>query len=367
MMPFLVLPAMIGVLVDTAGVSESFAGWSASVKMMGAAIAGLLISIKIHHLNLRKVCTIALVLAVVCDLASAFYAGPGNFFLVARGATGLAMGAAYVSAIASFSRFDDYERGFGVFVTLQFVLSGIGLYLVPVYSEGLGASGLFLAFAVFDALALSLTRYLPDEIAANRQSAAPPSELRVLLTLSTVLAILGFAIFEAANNAQFTYIERFGVALDLSEQRIGVALLVASLIGIPGAFAIVVVGQRFGTIRPLIFGILIAIAGLAILISANNYQWYFIGGCFMGFSWAFCLPYIQSLLASLDRDGSAIAAGASIATLGSALGPGAAALVITGGSYSNVFTMAIMLFVVAIASFLFASHHRNQEPAGNTP
>jgi len=366
MMPLLVLPAMIGVLVDTADMSESFAGWSASIKLLGGAAIGLLLAIRIHHLNLRKVCAIALALAVVCDLASAFFAGPTTIFLIARGVTGVAMGAAYISAIASFARFDDYERGFGLFVTLQFILSGFGLYLVPVYSQELGASGLFLVFAMLDLMALALTRFLPNEIAANRQSETPPPELRVLLTVSTVLAILGFALFEAANNAQFTYIERFGVALDLSEHQIGIALLVASLIGIPGAFTIVVVGHRFGTIGPLMFGIAIAIAGLTILINASNYQWFFVGGCFMGFSWAYCLPYIQSLLASLDRDGSAIAAGASIAILGSALGPGAAAVVVTGGNYIRVFMMAILLFVVAIVSFLIASRHRNQEPSGQS-
>ena len=41
MMPLLVLPAMIGVLVDTADMSESFAGWSASIKLLGGTVVGL--------------------------------------------------------------------------------------------------------------------------------------------------------------------------------------------------------------------------------------------------------------------------------------------------------------------------------------
>ena len=90
-----------------------------------------------------------------------------------------------------------------------------------------------------------------------------------------IMAILGFAAFEAANNAQFTYIERFGVFLDVSDQKIGISLLIASLIGIPGAFSIVVIGQRYGTLGPLIFGITIAMAGLAMLLFANSYITYF--------------------------------------------------------------------------------------------
>jgi predicted MFS family arabinose efflux permease len=364
LMPLLVLPAMIGVLVDQADLSESLAGWSASVNFLGAAAIGLLMSLRMHHLNLRRVGTLALALAGIADLASAFTAGPGVAFLAVRAIAGVTLGAAYVAATASFARYDDYERGFGVFVTLQFIISGLGLYVVPVFSDELGARGLFLVFSLLDLFALFLARHLPGEIPAGKANAESKSELRVLFTLAAILGISGFFLFEAANNAQFTYIERFGVSLEISDHRIGIALLVASLIGIPGAFTIVVIGHRFGTIGPLMLGIAVAISGLWILLGSDTYFWYFIGGCFMGFSWAYCLPYIQSLLASLDRNGTAIAAGASIATLGDGIGPGIAALAVGDSNYANVFTFSIALFTVTVLCFFYASRHRDAALVG---
>ena len=362
LMPLLVLPAMVGVLVDRAGLSEPMAGWSASLHFLGSAAIGVLMSLRMHHLSLRRVATIALVLAVVSDLASAWFAGPNTAFLVARTIAGIALGAAYVCAVSSFARYDNYERGFGLYITLQFTVSGLGLYVVPVFSADLGGQGLFVAFAGLDLLALSLVRFLPEAVPARKSEIAVEnvSELRVLLTAAAITAIFGFALFEAANNAQFTYIERFGVALALSEHQIGVALLVASLIGIPGAFVIVVVGQRFGTLPPLTLGIGTAVAGLLLLITSDTYVDYFIGSCFMGFSWAFCLPFIQSLLASLDRKGSAIAAGTSLSTLGSAVGPGLAALVVDGGRYANVFYLSIGIFVLTYLCLFYAARHRDQ-------
>ena len=365
-MPLLVLPAMIGVLVDQANMSESLAGWSASMNFMGAAGIGMLMSVRIHHLNLRQVATLALVLAVAADIASAFTAGPTVTFLVVRTIAGAMLGAAYIAAASSFARYDGYERGFGIFVTLQFIISGLGLYVVPVYSDELGARGLFLMFAALDLLALSLARYLPDERVAGKMDSEPKSELRVLLTLAAIFGIAGFSMFEAANNAQFTYIERFGVSMGITEHQIGVSLLIASLAGIPGAFTIVIIGHRFGTIGPLTLGIAIAVSGLLILLSAENYFWYFVGGCCMGFSWAYCLPYIQSLLASLDRNGSVIAAGTSFSTLGSAVGPGIAAIVVSGGKYGNVFTLSIALFAITFVCFLYSSRHRDAMQAGSS-
>lgn len=358
LMPLLVLPAMVGLLVDEAGMSDQSAGWSASLNFFGGALTGLVMSLTIHSINLRRLCRLALVLAVACDIASALTAGPGLAFLVARGIAGVMLGVAYVSSVSAFARLEDYERGFGVFVTLQFIVSGLGLYLVPVFAEQLGPRGLFYAFATLDALALLLARSLPDVASVSSGRRSSETEVSILMSAAVLAAVLAFLLFEAANNAQFTYIERFAVALDFSERQIGLALLVASLIGIPGAFSIVVTGNRFGTLPALAVGIGIALVGLAILLNTETYVAYFIGSCCMGFSWAFCLPYIQSLLASLDRHGSAIAAGTSLSTLGSALGPGAAALVVVGGNYTNVFWLAVALFLLALTGFVFSARHR---------
>lgn len=130
------------------------------------------------------------------------------------------------------------------------------------------------------------------------------------------------------------------------------------MVGIPGAFSIVIIGQRFGTIAPLTLGIGIAVTGLLVLLNSESYLSYFFGSCCMGFSWAYCLPFIQSLLARIDRKGSAIAAGTSLSTLGSAVGPGLAAMVVGGGRYGNVFLLSILLFSFTLLAFFLA--HRNR-------
>ena len=269
LMQLLVLPALIGVLVDNAGLSDAAAGWAASANFIAAAAIGMFIALRVHRINLRRVATLALMVAIAADLASALTAGETVVFFVARITAGLALGSVYVATVTAFPRLDGYDRGFGVFVTLQFIVSGLGLYVVPVYADAMGAFGLFAAFAALDALGLLFVRALPDT-ASNVAADGQRSELGVLLSGAAIATIAGFAVFEAANNAQFTYIERFGVALDLSDQRVGFSLLIASLIGIPGAFSTVVVTQRFGVLGPLVTGLLISIAGLLVLLQASQ-------------------------------------------------------------------------------------------------
>jgi predicted MFS family arabinose efflux permease len=256
LMPLLVLPAMVGILVDDAGLSESFAGWVASANFSGSASVALLMAFRIHGIDLRRVATLARV-----------------------------------------------------------------------------------------------------RIAGQR------SERSILFAATALLAILGYGLFEAANTAQFTYIERFGVALGLSDRRIGLSLLIASLIGIPGAFVIVVTGRRYGLLGPLTLGMSMAVAGLLLLITVESYGAYFLASCCLGFAWAFCLPYIQVLMAAVDRRGSAIAAGAAVATVGGAAGPGLAAVIVAGGAYRRVFLMSILIFAAAASSFLLSQRRPRPQPA----
>jgi MFS family permease len=262
LMPLLVLPAMIGVLVDGIAMAESFAGWVAFASFIGGAVISLILAFRMHHIDLRRLATLALAFAAVADAVSAFAAAPTAAFLIVRFCAGLGTGAAYVAAVSAFARFDNCDQGYGVFITLQFIVSGLGLYLLPVFSASLGVTGMYLSFVGFDVLALLVARYLPGRAEIDPADAERPTELAILFAAATILAMLGFGVFEAANTAQFTYIERAGVALDLSTQQVGIALMIASMIGIPGAFAIVLVGQRFGTIGPLVFGIGVAGRGL---------------------------------------------------------------------------------------------------------
>ncbi len=372
----LVLPAMVGVLTDDTALTEAQSGWAASAHFMAASFIAFVLALRIHGLNLRMTAIVGLLLAAASDVVTAFSGDQVALFMTARIAAGLGAGAAYTVVMAAFARLPEVDRGYGVFVTLQFIVSGLGLYLVPVFSAELGMSGMFLWFAALETAAVFLCLSLPGVATSDAGSATKTSgplaghqrsELQVLLTAATLLGVLAFLLFEAANVAQFTYVERFGVSLDLSHHQVGLALMIGSLTGIPGAFAIVLMGNRFGRMKPLSLGILLAIIGLLLLIEANSFSSYLLGSCFLGFSWAFCLPYIQGLLASLDPNGSAVAAGSAASTIGGAIGPGLAALVVGNSQYNRVFLMAIALFVVALASLWFASRSANLQSKGNHP
>ncbi len=358
------LPALIGVLVDRSPLTEQQAGFAASANFLGGAIIALALAFQMGYLRLRQLAVWALVITALADALSAFTVHNYPLFLLVRFVAGLGSGVVYVATLAAFSRSADPERGYGVFVTLQFIFSGLVLYVLPVYSAQLGVAGMFTIIATLDVFALLCCHYVPAEAAAEKQGKAyfgmqlDQNSLAKLFGLSAMAAMLGFGIYEAAMAAQFSYIERLAVSWGLSSQQIGSALLIQSLVGIPGAFTIIIIGRRFAYLGPLLVGIAVSIVGLLILIHGRGFTAFIAGGCLLGFSWAYCLPFIQSLLASLDRSGSVLAAASFFTTLGSSAGPWLAALLLGDSQYLRVLWLAIGLFVLAVLCFLVSDRSK---------
>jgi len=350
--PVLTLPVMIGILMDHAGMSSFSAGWLTAVGTLSTASAGFIMSIKMDNKNLQKLSRFTLIIAIFTDLLSAFTAGATIIFFLVRVIWGLAMGVAHASSVSSIAHYDNFKQGFGIYVGLQFIVSGIGLYIIPVYADIIGVTGFFFGFAVLDFVALIFTKYLGSDYNEPVKTNKNNTSLGVMISVPAIMAIIGFTVFEAANTAQFSYIERFGVISNLTEHQIGIALLVGSLLGIPGAFSIFILGDKFGLVRPLIFGFLLSISALTMLLLSTNYIIYFITSCMLGFSWSFCMPFIESLLAKIDRKGRVVAAGSSISFFGSAFGPGMAAIVVSGDIYTNSFILSICLFSITLLIFL---------------
>jgi predicted MFS family arabinose efflux permease len=216
---------------------------------------------------------------------------------------------------------------------------------------------MFLSIAALNVMGLLLSSNLPGRAVRADAAQTGRTELHVLLAWATVLGALGFLIFEAALVAQYTYIERLGVSLALSDQQVGSALLIASLTAIPGALSIILLGARVGRMGGLGFGVAVAIAGLVMMISTVHFLPYVLGAALITFAWAFCLPYIQGLMAALDPHGSAAALGSAASTIGGAIGPGLAALVVGAGTYQHVMMFTIALLLLALTSFFIASRH----------
>lgn len=354
-LPLLILPSMVGALVDGAGLSESQAGWVAAVGSFGGALAAIAIALRIRHLDPRRLAVIGLVGLAVFDGASALvHSLPVGVFLALRALSGVCGAAAYAAVMSTYASLPNSERGYGMFTVFQFGLSGLGLYVLPLALPSIGVAGLYLGLSL--AALLGLTQTAPvirREVAVEE----PALELHLLVRPAAVLAMVGIGLFETANNMHFTYAERIGVNFGLPDLEIGTILAVASFLGIPAAFAVVWLGDRFGELRPILVALTVAVIGLLLLLNGTGDAVYGISMCLLGMAWAFGLPYFQAFEARLDPGGSVVVAGGFFTSVGAALGPALAATLVRPGDYSWVIVTSIGIYL-AVAVLMHAAARR---------
>ena len=355
-------PAMVGILVDQANFSESYAGWVMAYGSAGSALTLIVISGYIHRINLKKLSYVCLSIAVLIDIYCSLAVEPNFIFLASRFAIGVVATIANIAVYTSIASLKNYERGYGLFVMMQYSISGLGLYYLILYSESIGAMGLYQILALLNFLALLLVNQLPNLKNDQNADGNTKSEVTVLLSGVAFMAIIGFGLHEMSGVTQFTFIERIGVSISIDSQSLSNIMLIASLLGIPGSMVCIVLGNKFGLLPPFLFGISCCLFGMSILLIEKTFITYALRMCLIGFGWSIALPYIQSHLASIDKKGSALAAGNSLATIGGAAGAAlGASLIGLTSNYNMLLQVSILIYILAIILIILSIRIRRTQ------
>ncbi len=113
--------------------------------------------------------------------------------------------------------------------------------------------------------------------------------------------------------------------------------------------------------------IVASIFSVCLFYFADGLVMFFIAIMIYGAAWNFGAPYRMALVAEADIDGRYISTITSVQTLGSAIGPMTAGLVVSDGSYGWVYLIAIVAWVVAWLLFSWANrtfNHYKQTQSG---
>jgi MFS family permease len=165
------------------------------------------------------------------------------------------------------------------------------------------------------------------------------------------------ALFSLNLGALWTYVERMGVGIGLSSPETGSILSAALALSVLGALGASWLGDRWGRRAPLALAMLAQLLALVLLMRSDAAS-YAAGAVVYSLAWAFAVPYLYSLVASLDESGRLIVLAPAAQAVGAALGPAVAASLLSGAAYAPVSAVAA---AALIASMLFTAAAR--EPA----
>jgi predicted MFS family arabinose efflux permease len=343
-----VMPIMVGAMVDHLGLSARNAGLVAAAEMSGVFGATLAVVLVVHRWNRRWLALAGLSLLCVANLVAA----TANTFAVLVGtrfAAGLGAGLVMVTVQASMAATRDPVRAFGILGMSMLLAGVVGLPSIPLAVKPWGTTGAYLALASLVLPGLLLLRWLPAYAAVEARSPSQRTRLDIPWAMAGLAALL---CYMTSFGAVGPYMERLGVASGLGVTTVGKVLGAGSAGGMVGAALATWLGTRVGRAWPLCAGIFCSIGSLWLLVNGMQPATYAAAAVVLMLAAMFTGPYVMGSLAALDRQGRVLVTGLMIQAVGLAAGPALAGLLVAGDNYVRVGWFGIAGYGAGFALFL---------------
>ena len=338
-------PVYIGSLIDGHGFGEQLAGLTSTTEISAVAVACLLLSVRLDRIRLKGTAISGLVLVAIANIATLWISNPYLIVLV-RLASGAGAGMCLSVTSALIAKSDDPDRTVGLLLVLNALIMVVILALMG-YAKSLWQfNGYASVYFLFTLILFPCLLLLPEQEKASTHqtlSATDSSNHYIFLGL---LGLILFFLFCILEGTIWSFSERSGSNLGISDTNIGLLLALAQFAGLLGATTASVLGARVNRAYPICVGsILMGLTGLTIYQTQSDYL-YSIALCTFSFGFFLGFPYIVGAFAKLDDDGRWVARANGLNLLGASVAPFFAATIVSSADYHTLGYVCLALATV---------------------
>jgi predicted MFS family arabinose efflux permease len=345
---------MLGPLMSQYDLGEIEVGIMFTQELTVYALAALFVAgplSRISRVNAAMVGGLVLITVNLISAATDNYEVVRVMRLLAGFAGGL-MGAAGTASAASSL---NPQRIFAIVGVSWGLIAAVQLMVVPYLTVPYGAAGGYYGMAGAVVLFLPLILWLnpPRQHEAVQKSEAFDEKLSLWERFTerlgvrdapngrfAILIMVALFIYEIGQGATQVFLEQFGLRTGLDEFQIGQILGVSGFLGLSGGVLAAWMGNRFGSLRPIVIGITfnavfaatLALGTSSILFGANYLGW--------NIAYYFLVPYMLGILAQMDDRGRWAVAADAVWWLGAAPGAAVGGILVEKGGYTALAALA---------------------------
>ena len=348
-MSFNAMPVLLGGLAETRALNESELSAIASAIFFGSLIAVFSAVYWVNRLSWRLVIIVMAIATILISAFLPFIAGQIQLTMLLA-LLGFVMGALYSPALAALSLSRTPERAFAIAIALQVAVSALVAYSLPVFlTPALGLWAIPCVLMITSILVLLCISWLPerssDPVEATESDVKAPRKQ----VLTGILGLMAMCVFYIGLIGAWEFLERIGNSWSLSHEYIGGIIALALIVGAGGALFPMVLGDRFGKVRPVILAIVLLLAA-AILLSVQGTALRFAAGAILlNVGWNLAIPFMYASLADADPSGRFVVFSVSIQMAGAVIGAGIAGALVVGVGFSGLFTFFGGCVLMALA------------------
>ncbi len=337
-------------MVDDLGLSGSDAGLVVAVEMLSIGMVTLGSSLHIGRWNRRTLMLVGLCMMLPGNLLSA-YATTLLQLTAARIVTAIGIGATMTAMKATVAAFRNPVRVFGLQGIYFLAMGIVGFPIMAAVIRVWGISGIYIAMALMVIPGFACVQWIPP-YSADRLQLQPARQ--GILDRWTMVALVALLAYFTGRGAVWIYLERLGVASGLSIQTIANVLAGASVGGILGAMVATRFNTRLGITKALSFGMACSLGSLLLLVYGMRIEIFLPAAIIFNFSFTFTMPYLLGALSHIDPQGRIVVLGFTMQTIGLALGPALAAILLAGDDYTRIGWLGVVCFGSSFILFRLA-------------
>lgn len=211
-------------------------------------------------------------------------------------------------------------------------VSSVGYLLLPSVRASWGIDGFFLALMLLGMTCFLAIFFMPKRGLSRAKT--PGKKPKAIATSS--LALFGALLFFMAQGGLWAFLERLGLAANLSTLEIGFALAISSYCGIVGGLAKNWATDAIGPLSPFVLVVVGELLMLVIFSVNPGNVLFAIAVCMLQFCWAMGMASLLSGFNIIDKSGGLVLLLISTAKVGYSLGPALMGWLIFNDDYTFV-------------------------------
>jgi len=351
-----IMPLVLGGAAESRGLAENHLGFAAAAFMGGLALINFAGFAWLRRYDWRLLVVGGNLLATIAFAMPIVHFSAG-IWILGNFLAGTATGISYGVSIACLGDTREPERNFALAYAAQTFLSAGLILMLPridigfdLFVVGQGITAVLMASGI--ALILILPKHgAKSGLVVPRTGAGKPSLTQAVL----VMALLVLMLNVMAEGAIWAFIERIAVAGGLTTSFAATAMAFSFFASGIGSIAAATMGRRFGSVRPFIVAVCLSISSVWVLWVGGTEKVFFAGVMLFALAWNLGSPYRMALATRADSSGRYSTFVPAMQTLGAALGPAIAGLLVVNGSFTPVYIMSTTAWLLTLILFIAAN------------
>ena len=351
-----IMPLVLGGAAMSRGLLENQLGFAAAAFMGGLALINFAGFAWLRRFDWRVLVFIGNALATLAFMLPVFYFS-ASAWILCNLLAGAATGVSYGVSIACLGDTREPERNFALAYAAQTFLSAGLIFMLPriaisydLFVVGQGITAGLMAGSI--ALILILPKHgSKTGVVTKERSVDLPSGPQTVL----IMALLVLMLNVMAEGAIWAFMERIAVSSGLTTSFAATAMAFSFFASGVGSIAAAFMGRRFGSIRPFVVAVTLSISSVWVLWAGGTETIFFAGVMLFALAWNLGSPYRMALATRADSSGRYSTLVPAMQTLGAAIGPAVAGMLIVNGSFTPVYIMSTIAWLLTLVLFIAAN------------